>query len=285
MSASRIAGMVAGAVALGLSSAAMAQVPDAPVTAAGFDHPERPDARPTDWRWTLGLGPAMVPEYEGSDRYEVVPLTLVRAQQGPLHATLFGLHLTTNLIPDANWRFGPSLNVRRGYEDADEKAVRRLDVDRAFEIGVKGGYDFHLDRGRPPRSTLALATEFLVDVSDESNGYTITPSLTYRTALTSEWTVAVGGNFSYASDGYMSHYFGVSRGEAAKTGLRARDADADVKNAALYGSVGYAITEAWRATLFAQYKRMLGDAEDSPVVDDKGAADNAAIGLVFSYTW
>lgn len=275
----------AAALVLGVAMPVMAQVPDAPTEGAGVDTPDRPDVRQKGWRWTLGLGPAIVPEYEGSDRYGLVPLPLVRAQQGPVHATLLGLHLTSNLIPDANWRLGPSLNVRRGYEDADEKAVRNLDVDRAFEIGVKGGYDFHFDRGAQPRSTLAVAAEFLVDVSDESSGYVLTPGVTYRSALTPDWNVAVGGNFSYASDGYMSHYFGISNGEAAKTGLSARDADADVKNMALFGSVGYAITEAWRATVFAQFKRMLGDAEDSPVVDDKGEANNAAVGLVFSYTW
>lgn len=288
MNGRRVAAALAGALAVAPWTTVLAQVPDAPTEAAGLDTPDRTDVRQKEWRWTLGLGPALMPEYEGSDKYTLVPLPLVKAQKGPVHATLLGLHLTSNLIPDANWRLGPSLNVRRGYGNADEKSVRQLDVDREFELGVKGGYDIPLGSaggGVRPRSTLALAAEFLVDVSDKSNGYILTPSVTYKTALSERWSLGAGANFSYASDGYMSYYFGVSNGDAAKTGLKGRSADADVKDFSLFGSVGYALTEAWRVSVIAQYKRMVGDAEDSPVVDDKGDANNAALGLVVSYTW
>jgi outer membrane protein len=283
-----LAAAVTAASVVALSTGARAQVgqlPDVPVTTGGVDTPARADARPQQWRWTLGLGPAIVPEYEGSDESQLVPLPFVKAQKGPYEARLLGLHLTSNVIPDPNWRFGPSINVRRGYDDVDQKPVRQLDVDREFELGVKGGYDFPIKQALFAKSTLSLATEFLADVSDKSNGYVITPSITYKMLLSERWDAAIGGDFTYASDGYMSYYFGVSDGDAAKTGLDEHGADADVKNTALNLSVGYAITEAWRANLFGQYRRLFGDAKNSPIVDDKGDANNLLAGLVISYTW
>ncbi len=54
---------------------------------------------------------------------------------------------------------------------------------------------------------------------------------------------------------------------------------------ALNVGAGYEISQRWDLSLLSQYKLMLGDAEDSPVVDDQGEEHQFFGGFVISYTW
>ncbi len=64
------------------------------------------------WHYTLGLGAVAVPDYEGSEDYEAAPLPVTRAQKGYQYGQLFGLKITSNLIPHPNFRLGPVINFR-----------------------------------------------------------------------------------------------------------------------------------------------------------------------------
>lgn len=238
------------------------------------------------WRWTAGLGAGAAPDYEGGDDYEAVPIPVFRAQKGHRFGELFGLHATSNLLDHPNWRIGPSLNFRQGYGDVDNDRVDRLtDRGGSAELGVKGGYVIGLDRQVRADSTLDLALEFLHDVSSGHEGLVLTPSATFATPLSSRWKLETGVETSYASGNYMSHYFGVNAAEAANSGLQNYDADASFKDVALKLGVGYEVTDHWNLNLLGEYKRMLGDAEDSPVVDDEGDENQFFGGVVVSYSW
>ena len=75
----------------------------------------------------------------------------------------------------------------------------------------------------------------------------------------------------------MSHYFSVNRSDSLRTGLREFDADADFKDASLSVLLSWELIEGWHIQGGAVYQRMLGDAEDSPIVDI--GDDNQFIGF------
>jgi outer membrane protein len=282
-----LAGMMLAAAAIGWSASAAAQTPDVPgdlpVLAVP---PAEPPAKAPAWQWTLGLGAAVLPDYEGSEDYELLPVPLIRVQKGAVYGNLLGNHLTSNLVPDPNWRLGPSARTRRGYGDVDNKRVNALrEVNRDFEIGLKGGYDYRFPEGAVPNAVLSLATEVLVDVSGESDGFVVTPSAHYGMLLNERWDARVGTSIDIASDGYTSYYFGVDRKGAQSSGLDTYNADGGVKDVSFNVGVGYKITEAWKLTLLGQYKRLVDDAADSPVVDDEGNPNNVLFGAVVSYAW
>lgn len=238
------------------------------------------------WVWTLGGGAGYAPDYEGGDNYEAVPIPLARAQKGHRFGELRGLHITSNLINHPNWRLGPSLNYRQGYGDVSEDAVDNLtNRGSSIELGVKGGYVFDLDEILTQNASLDLSLEVLQDVTDGHEGFLATPSITLATPLSGRWNFVAGVETTYASGSYMSHYFSVNAEDAARSGLENEDADAGMKDAALNLAVGYEISNRWNFNLLGQYKRMLGDAEDSPVVDDVGEEDQFFGGVVISYTW
>jgi len=279
----------AGAAALlmtvgsGVASAQSASVPSLP---SGTTASAASGAPSDEWKFTLGLGAGIVPDYEGADNYRAVPIPLFRAGKGYQYGQLFGLHVTSNLLSGPNWRIGPSLNHRKGYSDASNNRVDKLhNRGQSTEIGVKGGYDFQVTQVPFPNTVLSFATEFLYDVSSGHDGWLVTPEVSYGGPFSENWKFRLGGNVTYASGNYMSHYFSINSADSARSGLKNYDADAGVKDAAVNVAIGYNFTKSWGITGVAELRQMLGDAQDSPVVKDAGKSVNGFGGVIVSYTW
>ncbi|MDH3870570.1 MAG: MipA/OmpV family protein, partial [Desulfuromonadales bacterium] len=85
---------------------------------------------------------------------------------------------------------------------------------------------------------------------------------------------------TWASDDYMESFFGIDSQQSANSGLKRYNANAGIKDANISISVGYPITNRWKIGAIMEYKRLLGDAADSPIVDDKNQFV-AGIGLSY----
>jgi outer membrane protein len=138
-------------------------------------------------------------------------------------------------------------------------------VDPSMMLGVIGGYDFLAD----PRENLALEVEARQDVAN-GNGALVTMRGVYGTPLSESWRVDTAIEGTWASDDYMSAYFGIDSADAARSGLKQYNADAGFKDVAFGGSLTYRISDSWSLSGLASYTRLVGDAADSPVVKDRG---------------
>jgi hypothetical protein len=78
---------------------------------------------------------------------------------------------------------------------------------------------------------------------------------------------------TWAEDDYMSSYCGIDPANAAASGLDEFNADEGFKDVNFGGALSYRFLERWRMAALGTYARLLGDAEDSPVVDDVGDAN------------
>jgi outer membrane scaffolding protein for murein synthesis (MipA/OmpV family) len=80
----------------------------------------------------------------------------------------------------------------------------------------------------------------------------------------------------------MKAYFGVDSADASRSGLDRYNADAGIKDVGLNAVLSYLITPSWDVTGIAAYRRLVGDAEDSPVTKE-GSANQWYGGLMFNY--
>ena len=130
----------------------------------------------------------------------------------------------------------------------------------------------------------ALEVDAQYDVAN-GNGGVVTPRLRWATPVGDR--TAFGGSVSatWASEDYMGNRFGIGGGDADRSGLDRHDADAGFKNATVTGSLTYRLAERWSATGLAAFSRLLGDAEDSPVVDDRGNANQLLGGVLVNFTF
>ena len=72
-------------------------------------------------------------------------------------------------------------------------------------------------------------------------------------------------------------------GDAARSGLQTFDADAGFKDVGLNLAALYKPWEHWGFVGLASYRRLLGDAEDSLVVDDEGDKNQFTGGILVFY--
>jgi MipA family protein len=240
-----------------------------------------PTEGPTDtWRYTLGLGVAAVPDYEGSEDYKAAPLPIARAQKGYQYGQLFGSKVTSNLVADPNFRAGLVAQYISKRDDVENNRVDNLKtVDPALMLGGLAGYDLHLNPG-----TLGFEVEWTHDVIDGNDGWLLQPEIRYRQKLDDKWGLNVSTTLTYASNDYMDTYFSISPADSARSGLPTYNASAGFKDVGATMALTYNFTENWTGGGLIGYKRLLNDAEDSPVTK-VGNENQYVAGLFFAYSW
>lgn len=88
-----------------------------------------------------------------------------------------------------------------------------------------------------------------------------------------------------ASNDYMQHMFGIDAVQSLRSGMRAYRVTSGVKHIGVTVVSRLPIDTHWSALVSLGYKRLLGDAPDSPIVDDRGDENGyiASFGLVFRF--
>lgn len=243
------------------------------------------EEKPCGFHWGVGLGAGYRPDYEGSDHFKPFPIGFVRlwwddGRRVELRGTESSgsaVRISSNLIPNSDFELGPVLQYRLPRDDVQSGRVDSMDkIDGAVEAGVYAGF--------APRPWHLGAT-YTYDVSNEYGGHLVELATGWKDELTDLFDMGVTVASTWASGGYMGKYFGVSPGEAATTGFDAYDADQGFKDvgARLTFGVGGKEWDGWKVFASASYFRLLGDAEDSPVVDDAGDANQYFGGVGVAY--
>ena len=94
------------------------------------------------------------------------------------------------------------------------------------------------------------------------------------------WVIGINGFTTWADDDYMTAYFGVDRRNSLRSGIKEYDADSGFKDVGITVPIRYNASEHWSIMGVAGFKKLIGDAEDSPIVSDEGD-DNQLFGGAF----
>jgi len=232
------------------------------------------------WSYSLGLGAVAVPDYEGSENYEAAPMPVARVQKGYQYGQLFGLKLTSNLLSHPNFRAGLVADFLPERDDVENNQVDRLrTIDAALMLGGLVGYDLELQNGG-----LSFEVEWVHDVIDGNDGWLLTPEISYRSELSETWNLNLATSLTYASGDYMETYFSISSADSTRSGLSTFNASGGIKDVGVNLAVTYSFTENWTAGGLAGWKRLMNDAEDSPVTK-VGNENQYIAGLFVTYSW
>ena len=258
-------------LSLGIVAPAMAQTA---ALSGGMDVPTMAVDESKDVYTRVGLGPAIVPDYEGSNDYEgtLLPIAHVQWRSGQ-YISLLGPILRINLLEDTKWNFGPMLFYRgsRSSDVSDDRVEELRRVNSAAELGAFCRYNLN-------RWTFLLQGGY--DVADGHEGWLVTAGALYKHPINQCLDLSLGAVSNYASDKYMNAYFKIDPDNAARSGLREFSADAGIKDVLFPVLLNYQPQQSnWGLMGIGIYKRLVGDAEDSPVVDDEGD-ENQYIGSI-----
>jgi outer membrane protein len=235
----------------------------------------------------IGVGGGMYPDYFGSDDYTggAAPFFRWTLKGQDRYLQLNVTELTFNILNNSNFELGPVLNYRFGRDDdVEDKKVRRMDeVDGTVDAGIFGAYVWQ-EQGNP-RHRFTTQASFLSDVGDVYRGWIATGSVRYWYPISKPVDILIGLGTNYGNSQYMDTYFGVNSHSARMSGLNRFDADAGFRDVNLSAALVVHFSENWHMGVGFKYFRLLSDAADSPIVEDRGSEDQIIGGVGFAYSW
>lgn len=255
--------------------------------------PDLPEAEQVGDLVTVGLGVATTPDYEGADENRLIPGGFIRGQVGDIGFVTRGLALYVDVIAggsgNMDWDFGPIVGVRLNRSgDVKDAVVDKLpELDMAIEVGGFGGVSF---KGLTnPYDSLGLRLDVVTDVGGAHKSTIFTPNIDFSTPLSRTFFVSASLSADFVGGGYADYYYDVDPAGSAVSGLPVYDADGGMKNWKLGLLGNYALSGDLRRGLSvfaaANYSRLVGDFADSPIVDDRGSANQwfGAVGLGYTF--
>lgn len=246
------------------------------------------EEKPQGWGGHLILGGLAVPDYEGSEDYQFAPLAAGKLSYDDYYVEARGPGLRANVLPGDllpfGLEFGPAISYRGGRGDVDNDRIDDLkNIDGTIEIGAFA--KIFTDAGLLPGDEVAFEIEWLSDVGGEHDGTTISFGPSYSFQPWEKVHLGISASATYASGNYNDTYFGIDADNARRSGLSQYDADGGIKDVGLMVNAIYQWNEHWGITGMAGITQLVGDAADSPIVDDEGSATQGIVGagLLFRF--
>lgn len=197
----------------------------------------------------LGVGVDVGPDYPGSDDAEAGPWLIWRNAG-------FG---TPGTNESEGFAISPSFNMvgKREASESDDLAGME-DIDAAYELGLRVSY------GAGPWNAFGSVRRGF----DGHEGLVGEVGARYRTDLSDRLSLWSGLSLGYGNGDYNDTYFGVNAAEAAP-GRPAYDIGGGFNKASISFEARYALTENTAVLGEVEYGKLIGDAADSPVVQDE----------------
>lgn len=243
---------------------------------------------------TVGAGVAIVPDYEGSNDYRIIPAGAIRGKISGISFTTRGSYLYVDVLPNTGkvtFDVGPiagvRLNSRRHIHDDVVKLLPKRKT--AFELGGFAGVSIHGLTN--PYDTLGIRLDVLHDIGSAHKSTTVSPNAEFSTPISRRTYVSANVGAEFVSNRFADYYFSISPTDSLATGgqLPAFNAGGGMKNWKAGLLVNQSITGDLLHGLsifgLGQYSRLVGDFKRSPIVSQRGSANQWLGAAGLAYTW
>ncbi len=241
---------------------------------------------------TVGVGAALVPDYDGSNDERLIPAAAIRGTYHGFSFSTRGLYLYIDAVPRGDtfdFDAGPIVGVRldrtrRVKDDIVNLLPRR---NTAYEGGGFVGVSLH--RITNPYDTLAFRVDVLHDFGDAHESTVFSPNIDFSTPLSLKTYASLSIGAQFVSNKFADYYFSIDPADSLASGLPLFDADGGMKNWKAGLLLNQSITGnlLGGASLFgtAQYSRLVGDFRQAPTVADRGSPNQWLLAAGLAYTW
>lgn len=233
----------------------------------------------------VGAGLGSTTEWMGSKEriWALVPGGRVQFEKNRF-VEVYGPIVDMNFLDSPNWEFGPMASYRFGRSEVEDAVVNLLPpIDGGLEAGVFAGWHFIRTEGIPYR--VRLGVSLTTAITGGAAGSHVTPYASLWVPLSARLFVGLGGGLTWSSESFMQQRFGVSPAASAASGLPVYSASAGMRQYYLWPAVIYRVSKEWYAGAGAFYQRITGDGADSPIVAQRGDANQFSAGIGVGYSW
>jgi len=244
---------------------------------------------------TIAVGAALTPDYEGADEQRLIPAGAIRGHISGISFSTRGTYLYVDLVPQ-NARFdfdaGPLVGARfnRTKHHLKDDVVDLLPtLKTAIEIGGFAGFSLHGLTN--PYDALSLHLDVLHDVGKAHKSTTFGPNVDFSTPLSRTTYASVLLGAEFVSNKFADYYFSVTPADQLATGnvLPVFDADGGMKDwkasLLLNQSISGDLMHGFSLFGMANYSRLVGDFKRSPIVSQRGSANQWTLAAGAAYTW
>jgi MipA family protein len=239
-----------------------------PVPSAGVLPPPA-----ADWTVTIGVEGRFEPDFQGADRnvWRPFPLFDLRRVGTPerFHAPRDGAGIA--IYEAGTFQVGPVGLLRSPRLERNDPALQGLGkVDWALEAGGFAEYwaapwlRFRAEVRQGLTGHHGVASDVMID-----GVFAVTP----------QFTLSGGPRASFASTAATSPYFSIDPVQSVASGLPTFDAKGGAHSLGLGGQARYRWVPQWATHAFVEYERLQGDAASSPLVTQRGDANQFTFGL------
>lgn len=215
---------------------------------------------------TVGIGPAIAPQYPGADSYAVAPYPIfgLRRPDQPIAFTSGDDSASLALLRyDSVINFGPAVRFQ-AKRDEDDVGAAVGDVPFTVEVG---GFVQLL-----PSRNFRIRAELRRGVNGHKAWVgSLGADLIFRDDQ--NYIFAIGPRVRWADNRYNDRYFGVTPAVAGATGLATLDPNGGVYAVGGVANFTHRLGRNWGMQAYAGYDRLVGDAADSPIVRTFGSRD------------
>jgi outer membrane protein len=226
-----------------------------------------------DWTILVGAEVRAEPVFLGSkqDVFRAFPIFDARPFGTPerFHGPLDGVDYA--LIEQRDLRIGPVAQLKPSRRESGDAALQGLgNVPWALEAGAFAEYWWV--------PWLRTRTEIRQGINGH-NGVVSDVLVDAVVPIGPQLTVSGGPRVSFASAGALRPYFGITAAQSAASGLPIFDPKAGTRWYGAGTQARYHWTAEWATHVFIEYERLAGDAASSPLVEQRGAANQKTIGF------
>lgn len=248
-----------------------------PIAAAAADmNPSGKSLRPPsyDWTITIGVEGRVEPVFQGSDGHALRPYPLfdLRRFGTPerFHGPRDGIGI--GLIEGSNFQIGAVGQFRKARRESDDRAALHGlgNVPWAVEAGAFAEYWWV-----PWLRTRA-------EVRQGFNGHHGLVADVFMDAVVPvnpQLTMSGGARVTFATTAATSPYFSIDAVQSAASGLPVFAAEGGVRSVGAGAQARYFWTPQWATHAFVEYERLSDDAASSPLVTQRGSANQLTMGL------
>lgn len=206
----------------------------------------------------LGGGVMVAPEYEGSDKFTAMPVPLLSFNFGEsIVVNPMGLEFT--VFSRNNLSFRLNAQYDWGRDEDDSRYLKGLgDIDGGVLLGGTVGYDIGPVELYGTLERTFGGADGLQAIAGAVVTYPRGPLL-----------LSAGASATWSDSDYMSAYFGITDRQSERSGLARHDAGSGFKRVDAEVFATYLISENWALRAQAGVGYLVGDAADSPIVQDK----------------
>jgi outer membrane scaffolding protein for murein synthesis (MipA/OmpV family) len=228
-------------------------------------------------QWQVGGAVFVSPKFEGADSYRAIGFPFIAPAglgDGSGFVQIKGADdVRFRVFQFAGFEMGPLAGYRFGRDEDDAAHLQGTgDIDGGLVLG-----GFVTYRTGP----FAFSVSYHHQATGDDTGGLVRFGAEHvgRLAPNVKLTTSVGTN--YATDDYMTAFFGVSAAQAGL--LPVYSASAGFKDVFIGATAAIDLDDRWTLMLIGRYSRLLGDAADSPIVETENQLyGGAALSYKFS---